>query len=248
MENKLHYVWLSDERYPDKVIRCMDSWTATHPEMDLVKWDLTKFDMSKAPKYVQDAYADKAWSFCTDYIRAYAVYTEGGWYADSDVMIFAKDFMYEPKARFLAGIEDYVWNNPYGGKNNQTYWSRIDKEGNNISGGYIAGVLMNPVFFYGEKGHPYLKAVLDYYDKLDYNGPVDDGCLFSRPIAPQIFTKVLEDYGWKYRNGDQSLDEGIEIVDNNLTRNYGEQPKAGPVYSMHMCSWGWLQNGKAVVR
>lgn len=50
------------------------------------KWDKKAFDIHSV-KWVEDAYAQKKWAFCADYIRAYALFTEGGFYLDSDVIV-----------------------------------------------------------------------------------------------------------------------------------------------------------------
>lgn len=50
-------------------------------------WDSKSFDFDSIP-YVKEVYALKKWAFIADYIRLYALYTEGGIYLDSDVKVY----------------------------------------------------------------------------------------------------------------------------------------------------------------
>lgn len=62
------------------------------PDYEIKLWNMETFDVSSAPVYVQEAVKARKWAFAADYIRMYALYTEGGIYLDSDVKIL-KDLM-----------------------------------------------------------------------------------------------------------------------------------------------------------
>lgn len=83
---KIHYCWLSGDDYPPLVEKCIASWKKIMPDYEIVLWDLKKLGEGH-PQWVTQAYEAKKYAFAADYIRLYAVYTEGGIYLDSDVEI-----------------------------------------------------------------------------------------------------------------------------------------------------------------
>lgn len=83
---KIHFCWLSNDSYPPKIQKCIDSWNKILPDYEIVKWDLNKFPISKSV-WVKEAFEAKKYAFAADYIRFYALYTEGGIYLDSDVEV-----------------------------------------------------------------------------------------------------------------------------------------------------------------
>lgn len=83
---KIHYCWLSDDPMPEKLLKCVESWKKFLPDYELVKWDLKKFPLSKNA-WVREAFENKKYAFAADYIRLYALATEGGIYLDSDVEV-----------------------------------------------------------------------------------------------------------------------------------------------------------------
>lgn len=86
---KIHYCWLSDEKKPPKIERCMASW-AKLEGYQVVHWDMAKAHALKS-SWVEQAIAAKNWAFAADYIRLFALWTDGGVYLDTDVEI-VKDF------------------------------------------------------------------------------------------------------------------------------------------------------------
>lgn len=80
----IHFCWFSDEPYPEKIQRCIESWHQFLPDYHVKKWDTTNFYVNINP-YVQEAFECHKWAFASDYVRLYALYTEGGIYLDSDI-------------------------------------------------------------------------------------------------------------------------------------------------------------------
>lgn len=83
---KIHYCWLSDEEMPEKLKKCVESWKKYLPDYELIKWDLKRFPLEKS-LWVKQAFECKKYAFAADYIRLYALSTEGGIYLDSDVEV-----------------------------------------------------------------------------------------------------------------------------------------------------------------
>ena len=86
---KLHLCWLSGDKFPEKIDYCVSTWKKKLPDYEIVLWDLNKVDLNKLP-WVKAAYEHKKYSYACDYIRAYALYTEGGIYMDSDVEVIKR--------------------------------------------------------------------------------------------------------------------------------------------------------------
>ncbi len=83
---KIHYCWLSNDEIPQKLQRCMASWEKYLPEYEQVRWDLKRFPLDKS-LWVRQAFEAKKYAFAADYIRLYALATEGGIYLDTDVEV-----------------------------------------------------------------------------------------------------------------------------------------------------------------
>ncbi len=83
---KIHYCWLSNDPLPEKLKSCIESWNRYLPDYEIVKWDLKRFPLDKSI-WVKQAFESKKYAFAADYIRLYALATEGGIYLDSDVEV-----------------------------------------------------------------------------------------------------------------------------------------------------------------
>lgn len=86
---KIHYCWLSGDEMPELIQNCINSWRKCMPDYELVLWDCLKIDIENIP-WVKEAFQSKKYAFAADYIRLYALYTEGGIYLDSDVQVVKK--------------------------------------------------------------------------------------------------------------------------------------------------------------
>lgn len=82
----IHYCWLSDDPYPEKIQRCLDTWKKYLPDYEFMLWDLKRFPLEKSV-WVKEAFESKKYAFAADYIRSYALYNYGGIYLDSDVEV-----------------------------------------------------------------------------------------------------------------------------------------------------------------
>lgn len=83
---KIHYCWLSNDPFPEKIQMCINSWKKMLPDYEFVKWDLERFPLEKN-LWVKQAYEKKKYAFAADYLRLYALVNEGGIYLDSDVEV-----------------------------------------------------------------------------------------------------------------------------------------------------------------
>jgi len=80
----IHYCWLSGEKYPELVLRCIDSWRHVLPDYEFCLWDSSRFDVGSSV-WVKEAVECGKYAFASDYIRLFALYHFGGIYLDCDV-------------------------------------------------------------------------------------------------------------------------------------------------------------------
>lgn len=87
----IHYCWFGRGDYPRLMKKCIRSWKQVLPNYTIKCWNEDNFNIENAPIYVRDAYKKKKFAFVSDYVRLYALYSEGGVYLDTDVEVL-KDF------------------------------------------------------------------------------------------------------------------------------------------------------------
>lgn len=83
---KIHYVWVGGKDKPSDIKKCMDSWEEYLEDYEVIEWNESNFDIDSHP-FVKAAYEAKKWAYVSDYIRAYAIYNEGGIYLDTDIIL-----------------------------------------------------------------------------------------------------------------------------------------------------------------
>ena len=82
----IHYCWFGRGQMPELALKCIDSWKKYLPDYKLKLWDEDTFDINTVP-YVKEAYEARKFAFVTDYVRLFALITEGGIYMDTDVEV-----------------------------------------------------------------------------------------------------------------------------------------------------------------
>ena len=100
----IHYCWFGKNPLPRLAEKCIGSWKKYCPDYEIIQWNENNFDISTAPAYVQQAYAEKRWAFVTDYVRLKAMLEMGGIYMDTDVELVKPLDPYLHHAAF-AGFE-----------------------------------------------------------------------------------------------------------------------------------------------
>ena len=203
----IHLCWFSGEKYPSLIEQCIDSWKKVMPDYKIRLWDANSFDFQSVP-FVKAAWEAKKWAFVTDYIRLYALYTEGGVYLDSDVKTFRRfdDFLHN---RFFIGLEPM--------------WEGKIK--------VVESAIMG-----SESGHPYVKECLDYYNAATF---VDDDKFMWTNTCPILMTYIIEKYGFKYVNANQSLSEGIQVYDLSYF-GHSRDKYTAEWYAIHYFNGSWV--------
>ena len=83
---KIHYCWFGRGPMPPMALKCIESWHRFMPDYEYMMWNEDNFDVNSVP-YVKEAYEARKFAFVSDYVRLYALYTEGGIYMDTDVEV-----------------------------------------------------------------------------------------------------------------------------------------------------------------
>lgn len=83
---RIHYCWFGKGIMPELAQKCIESWHVFMPDYEYKLWNEDNFDINSVP-YVKEAYEARMYAFVSDYVRLYALYTEGGIYMDTDVEV-----------------------------------------------------------------------------------------------------------------------------------------------------------------
>ncbi len=207
----------------------MDSWHKTHPDYEIIRWNTKNFDIHSVP-YVHEAYKARKWAFAADYIRMHALYTEGGIYLDSDVVL-------------LKRLDDFLDNSFFSSMEYHPIQIEkcdsmryLDSEGHRIEDVYIQGIQIQAAVMGAEKGCPFVKEVLDWYQ--DKHFVKEDGSLRTDILSPYIYARVAESKGFVYKDIDQQLPDRIHIYPSEtFAGNKHEVTKNS--YAIHLCAHSW---------
>lgn len=234
----IHYIWLSDEKKPALIKKCLKSWSKKLPD-----WTIKCWNMSNIPHndWVDESIKAKKWALAADYLRLYALYTEGGVYLDSDVYV-KKNFSDLLDTPFFIPIE----------YNEQKFcatgsYSKINAAGKRVEGaGLVEGLSAQAAIFGSEKGNPILKEMMEYYETNHFILPGDS--LNYEYLAPDLMSTRLEKYGFRYKNETYELIESASknIVGKVLDTSYfasGLMTADKNCYAIHMYSSTWKDYG-----
>jgi hypothetical protein len=178
------------------------------------------------PEYVREAIKARKWAFACDYIRLYALYSEGGIYLDSDVYLRESLDRFLDN-RFFSAIETFP-------ESDQTVLS---------TEGYPFGIQVQAAILGSEKGHPYVADCLDYYKEHHF---IDaDGNVKMNMIAPIVYVTVAQKYGMKPMNCEQTLAEGIHLYTTDLFGAHTGMICKKTV-AVHCCLSSWKKNDEKV--
>jgi mannosyltransferase OCH1-like enzyme len=203
---KIHYCWLSGEKMSDDALKCIDSWKQKMPEYELVLWDKNKFNITSV-EFVKEAYNARKWACASDYIRLYAIYTEGGIYLDSDVYV-------------IKSFNDFLENGFFTSVEYHKYWAKKENAYELLN---EDGTLKNPkdriftrfigiqaAVFGGIQGHPFLKSCLEWYKNKHFILP-DGTYYYNKLSSPAVYADVAIEYGFRYKDELQKLKDNIVI-------------------------------------
>ena len=235
----IHYCWLSDDPIPTEARECMASWRKHLPDWTIKCWNMHNFDVHSIP-FVEEAVKARKWAFASDYIRLFALYTEGGVYLDTDVLV-RKPMDFVLNNRVFSAIESCPHLIEQIERENL-----IDKNGDKRNpDDLIHGLQIQAAIIGSEKGHPFIKECMDYY-KTRHFMVADDGIPIEQEISPIVYAKIAENYGFKYLNREQKLNEGIKLYSVEM---FCPQPyliNKEQAIAVHCCNASWRTNQSQV--
>lgn len=88
--------------------------------------------------------------------------------------------------------------------------------------------------FGAEKGHPFLKSILDYYENLSFEFDINDQ--YKNVNTKTVSDILIEDYGCELGNKEQILKTGIKVYKDNILCNPSPQSK-----TIHIFTGTWLE-------
>ena len=83
---KIHFCWLSNDKFPSSIKKYIDSWHKYLPDYEFVHWDAKRFNL-ESNIWVKQAFEAEKYAFAADYIRLYVIYNYGGIYMDCDIEV-----------------------------------------------------------------------------------------------------------------------------------------------------------------
>lgn len=206
------------------------------PDYEVKLWSAETFDLENSVPYVKEAFSNKKWAFVADYIRLYALYTEGGIYLDSDVLVL-KRFDDLLDHNFISSMEFHPFQ-----VDQQKSYRFIDKDGKRTADCYIDGIQIQAAIMGAEPGCPFVKEILEWYEGRHFIKK--DGSLSIDVIAPQIYARVAEKRGFRYKDEDQLLDGDVMIYRSEIFA--GNKREATPSsYAIHFCENSWVPKSTA---
>lgn len=120
----IHYIWFGGKPFPDKIIKCIDSWKKYLPEYEFRLWNEESFDVNSSI-FTKQAYENKKWAFVSDYVRVYALYNYGGWYLDTDIEILKPVHRFESERVVLGTDHDGALTALMASEPLHSYWKSI---------------------------------------------------------------------------------------------------------------------------
>jgi hypothetical protein len=236
----IHYCWLSGEKMPAGTMRCLDSWKEHLPEYRLVLWDTNRFDID-SNRFVKGACSAKKWAFASDYIRLYALYTEGGIYFDTDVFV-KKSFDRFLGDGFFTGME-------YHAKFAKKRLHLLNGDGslkNPDSGEIVShGIQIQAAIMGGVAGHPFPKACMDWYDNRHFS--VVEWTASDNLISPCVYAHVALKYGFRYKNELQRLEHDMVVYPNSVFAGNRTQTEKDTC-AVHLCDGAWRGKRYKILR
>lgn len=189
----IHYTWFSGEKMPDNILKCMKSWNIQNPDYEIKLWDMSAIQKIDSV-FLTEALSLRKWAYAADYVRLWVIYNEGGIYLDTDCMLF-------------SSFDSFLNEKVFIGKENSIHF--LD----NIPAHYLSSHC-----FGAEKGHPYIKACLDYYENRHFitsdNQNLPIPLRLNYVLLPYIQAEIARLYGYDWRPLNQTIQhckEGLTI-------------------------------------
>lgn len=206
----IHYCWFSAEKQPKLVRQCIASWRRVMPDYKIKCWDGNSFDFESVP-FVKEAMEAKKYAFAADYVRLYALYTEGGIYLDSDVLV-KRPFDIFLNDDFFCGTEAFL----------------IDK---------AVHYRMEAAIMGAKKWNIFVKKCLDNYRQSNF---VFDRTT-TDIVMPAIISNLAHAFGYQEINQEQHCQSGMTVYPTSVfTNTLCPDQSTTKHYAIHKNAGSWI--------
>lgn len=225
----IHLTWFSGEEYPERIKKCLSTWKKVLPDFELKIWTMEMARSLNIP-FVNEALDARKWAFAGDVVRAYAIWSEGGVYMDTDIYVLRRfdEYLKYPMVFFME-INDKRWKLSESFKLIDNYGRCVLKDE------YVKGRQIQAAFFMGEKGQSCLKEILDYYCKSHFT--INGEFVGMDLISPWIYAKILESHGFLYIDKDQFF-ENIRVFNSSYV-GFSRYDYGDNTIALHLAEHAW---------
>jgi hypothetical protein len=225
---KIHYVWLGGKKLSYDAQDFIEGWKKKMPDYEIKCWNEKSFDCNSVP-WVKQAIDNKMWAFAADYIRLFALYTEGGIYMDTDVEVLRPfdDFL---NYDFFSATEIHSDFQALGLPKLDTDF-RPKTKGEAIPCFGILSAIMG-----ASKGNALIKESIDYYKNRNFVDP--SGSMFVKIIIPDVLGIIAVNYGFRYIDETQQLEGNMVIFNSHVLVGSIKNLKEDS-YAVHYCEGSW---------
>lgn len=217
---RIHYTWFSDEPFPELVQQCIRSWHQFMPDYEYVLWDAKRIAGIDS-LWLKQCLEKKKWAFAADFVRLYAVYTEGGIYLDTDCMAY-------------RSLDPLLNNSSFIGRE-----SSIHVEGRRTE------MYLTSHCFGAEKGDWFVGRVLTYYQNRPFVMS-DDKTLpmrlkYNTEYQPFIHSEIAKQIGYNpFPSADieQHLEHGVVVYPSSFFDTTNPTPET---FIRHLAMGSWRE-------
>lgn len=224
----IHYCWFGPKEMPTDQKAYIEGWKKIMPDYEFRCWNEDSIDIFSIP-FTKAAYEAKKFAYVADYTRVYALYKEGGIYMDTDILL---------KTRFDSFLQYGVFTSyecAPARKDLPKVRDMLTLDGERVIKGEctrIPGIGLFSALIGCEKGHPFMKDVLGYYDSHSFEEVWNNDL-----TVPNILAFHAEKYGFKYKNEEQHINENMAIFDYSVFASKLHANKRS--LAVHMCAASW---------
>ena len=220
----IHYVWLGEHPIPKEMQVCIDSWKKHMPEYELRCWDDAALKLLDSV-FVREAIQEKKFAFASDVIRLYAIFQYGGIYMDTDVLVYKS---------FDPLLVEHAF---------------IGRENSMHQIGHSMEVYLTTSCFGAEKGNPFIKRCLDYYNNRHFITSYDrslPACLrMDMTLNSYLFTVFAKEIGYN----SSVLEDHVQVCQNGeLTvfpqRFFDSTARTKESFTKHLALGTWREGKK----
>lgn len=217
---RIHYTWFSGEAYPQLIQNCINSWHQQMPNYEFVLWDAERISKIESP-WLKQCIEKKKWAFAADFVRLYAVYTEGGIYLDTDCMVY-------------QSFDSLLNNVSFIGKENS-----IHVEGRRTE------MYLTSHCFGAEKGDWFVGRVLSYYDNRPFVMSEDETLpmrlKYNTEYQPFIHSEIAKQIGYNpfpSANIEQHLEHDVIVYPSSY---FDATTKTEKTFVRHLAVGSWRE-------